>query len=72
MVVGGMGMTDAERLEEIREDGPREVHMCGSFDCNCPTTGEFARFMWHLQQYHNEKARLMVEQLLGAVLGETS
>lgn len=48
----------------------KEVHMCGEFDCGCPTTAEFARIIQQLQRHHEEQAALIVQQLLDPALHE--
>ncbi|MDA8332759.1 MAG: hypothetical protein M0027_16435 [Candidatus Dormibacteraeota bacterium] len=45
-----------------------EVHMCGEFDCPCPTTAEFEAIMRRLNAEHHRQAWLIVEQLAGHVL----
>ena len=49
-------------------DQERPVRMCGSFDCDCPTTAEFQDIMERLDAEHHCQARLIVEQLAGRVL----
>ena len=50
-------------------DQESPVRMCGSFDCDCPTTAEFEEIMERLDAEHHRQARLIVEQLAGSVLG---
>jgi hypothetical protein len=58
----------AEALMEMSDDAT-EVHMCGSFDCDCPTRAEFGVMAASLQAHHEEQAGLIVRQLINAALG---
>jgi hypothetical protein len=62
----------AERVRELErgalpEDGDG-VHMCGEFECGCPTTAKFEEIMALLEKQHRQSAMLIVQQLLHAAL----
>jgi len=61
---------DAAHTVGAAEDADRPVHMCGEFDCDCPTTEEFEDVLRRLEREHHENARLIVAQLTNAALKE--